>query len=261
MIPRANHANYKRPFYIIFRDTPINQHYRVTSYQSKSNEYSWRPKVHKDARDNYEPMEHFGTFFKHRENSGNILNTSVTTKPHNCTTTHCSSLSLNVSSTKSTSNAQPSYHKFKFYSQSGHKAGSFSWRWPFVDIKYYQNNGSHISNIDFPSEVFHVPRQLFYPLTMRPFGTLWLPSPRDTRSYLKAKYKQFVCQSGAWNHRLERRKNIRIVNCRRLSLYYPFVWRQRHKYGTVEILKIGRRIIHSIAFRYRYKGKNIPFIL
>ena len=153
------------------------------------------------------------------------------------------------------------HHKFKFFRMQSRAAGKSSWKWPYVDIKYYTNNGTHITNIDFESEIFHVPVPLFYPLVMRPFGTVWLPAPKNTRAYLRAKYKRFTCSSSHWNHKLERKKHAKRVNCNNLVKFYPFVWRYRFDGGVLETLKLGHHIVHTLALNDQFQGRYGPFTL
>lgn len=151
------------------------------------------------------------------------------------------------------------FHKFKFFRQGSEAAGSSPWKWPYIDVKYYVNNGSHITNIDFQREVFHVPTDLFYPIVMRPFGTLWLPAPKNSRAYLRAKYNNFTCRSSPWNHKMERRRQIKAINCKKLTKFYPFVWRYRFDGGVLETLKIGHHVLHTVALGEVFQRRYGPF--
>ena len=155
--------------------------------------------------------------------------------------------------------SQQRYHKFKFFYRDAPRAGGRAWRWPFIDVKYYLENRTHVWTLDRRRKV--VPRAVFYPLHSRPLAGLWLPAPRDTRAFLQYKYGRFRCRSHRWSHRHERRARPRKVRCWRLHPYYPFVWRDQSPAGVVESLMMDSRVIHSVVVRETFHNGQRQFEL
>ena len=153
------------------------------------------------------------------------------------------------------------YHKFKFFQNNGTKAGSQGWNWPFIDIKYYMENETHVWNLDTKRRIRYIERFNFYPLHLRPFGSLWLPAPRDTRIYLINKYGRFRCRSSIWNHQKEVRQHSKKVRCWRLSRYYPFVWRDKLEGGVLEVLKVDNKVIQYVGVPESFSILQRPFAL
>lgn len=154
---------------------------------------------------------------------------------------------------------QQRYHKFKFFYRDSPFAGSRSWKWPFIDVKYYLENRTHVWTLDKRSK--WVPRSIFYPLHLRPFASMWLPAPRDTRSFLRNKYGRFRCRSSRWNHRIESRQTPKKVRCWRLHSYYPFVWRDQSPAGVIESLMQDSRVIHSVVVAENFQTWQRQFEL
>ena len=146
------------------------------------------------------------------------------------------------------------YHKVKFYRIANSEPTDYPWRWPFIDIKFYIVIDWAVINIDHRSQVFQVPREYFYPLTMRPFGPLWLPAPKDTQGYLRKKYHKFTCSKRGWNHRLEKPQAKRRLPCSKLTLEYPFVKRRKDSSTgfVIEELRLGLHITHAIRLNQSY---------
>ena len=138
------------------------------------------------------------------------------------------------------------FHKFKFFRSNSSKAGAYQWRWPFIDIKFFNENDTHIWPVDYANVVYHTAKQHFYPLHLRPFGNLWLPSPADTRRFLQNKFKTFRCCSSNWNHETERGQKPAEVSCGDVKAYYPVVHRSAFGQGTVETLKLDKHVVQSL---------------
>ena len=153
------------------------------------------------------------------------------------------------------------YHKFKFFRNNSTFAGEQNWRWPFIDIKYYMENDSHIWNLDSKRRTYYIRRSDFYPLHLRPFASLWLPAPHNTRNFLISKYRRFHCRSSIWNHRKEVKQRSRKVRCWRLSRYYPFVWRDKLEGGVLEVLKVDNKVIQYVGVAESFSISQRPFAL
>ena len=75
------------------------------------------------------------------------------------------------------------FHCFKFFSTGG--AVQRKWRWPFLDVFAFKENSTDIV-IRYERRAVDIKRDRFYPLVRRPFGHLWLPSPKDSNGSLHA---------------------------------------------------------------------------
>ena len=136
---------------------------------------------------------------------------------------------------------RPSYHKHKVYLKTADRISGRPWRWPFVDIKFYKQNSSHVWNFDYHYKSDVVLYSDMYPFHKRPFVGLWLPAPHRTGVFLREKYETFECRTGTWNHRIERNisssSEFVKVNCSTLiDGTYPYVKRIPYKNNTLEMI-------------------------
>ena len=128
---------------------------------------------------------------------------------------------------------------WKFYSPRAARIPGCRWRWPFVDVCFFQQNATHLWEHDgggsgrrrrdaaVPERAF--PRDWVFPTVLRPFQALRLPAPRRTADFLGATYDVAQCAVGHYSHRREEgkdRSEVRTVACRQLHALYPFVRRQ-----------------------------------
>jgi hypothetical protein len=137
------------------------------------------------------------------------------------------------------------YHKFKFFRQRSQQVGDYKWKWPFIDVAYYKENDTHVWEYEYNGVETRIAD--FYPLQLRPFGSLWLPSPYKTREYLRKKYgrQKSMCKLGT-DHQQEQPMEQLEVDCWKLTDDYPFVWRNKSRTGVIETLKINDYIIHQV---------------
>ena len=159
-------------------------------------------------------------------------------------------------------------HILKVYDIRSFHAGEYPWNWPFADVTFYEENDNSVWAAD---NQFKVNRSSFYPLHLRPFSGMWLPSPRDPRLLLQMKYRQFKCKPDNYDHKHEMSLSywnkifpsfIQTVNCRSVVGYYPFVHRTVHKKGVNETLKIGELDIYTVFVDEPHTGKSVqPFNL
>ena len=140
------------------------------------------------------------------------------------------------------------YYQFKFYPRNGYRIGDKTYTWPFIDVKYYEENSTHVWTRELPEEMVVWRRDTLYPLHYRPFGSVWLPSPRDTRSTLLTKYKTLGCRTHYWDHINEIfAEEQREVDCSKLQSFYPFVYRMpANGHGIIETLMVDRNVIHTV---------------
>ena len=144
--------------------------------------------------------------------------------------------------------------KFKFFLKSSKNAGDFQWKWPFIDIKFYKETEDTVYKLDnIHPQHGTIHKRDFFPLHLRPFAGLWLPAPRDTRSWLRKKYAKFICVSHSWDHVKEVRQSRSHVSCSDILGIYPHVHRSKpieagykNRMGVIESLMLGPRILHSV---------------
>mgnify|MGYP001792598640 CR=1 FL=1 len=140
-------------------------------------------------------------------------------------------------------------NRYKFYSNAAKKIPSYFWSWPYIDVCFFGDNGTHLFDMD-PnfSRTFLYDKKLVYPLTWRPFGDLMLKSPRDSAAIVDQTYDIEECQSRSYNHKRQKsmpKSNVTTIDCRVLHGVYPFV-RQSSKNRThIENLYIEDRLLHT----------------
>jgi len=71
-------------------------------------------------------------------------------------------------------------------------AGRYKWKYPFIDISFYDYNDTTVWMID--KNKFTIPSSYFFPLNKRPLGNLWLKAPHNPVAILQSRYKRFKCQ-------------------------------------------------------------------
>ncbi len=121
--------------------------------------------------------------------------------------------------------------------------------WPSLDIFFIQEDKTHAWIWDNPDAV-KIERDRFYPLSRRPFGHLWLPSPRDSNYVLHTLYGNFetVCITNKPKFRGQPIHMGRI-KCDKLRQYYPYVNRRSHISYTEERLMFKDELINSVIIR------------
>ncbi len=157
---------------------------------------------------------------------------------------------------KTISFSNNAFHKFKFYRADSRSAGGYPWKWPFIDIKFFDENSTHIWPVDYSSHRFYTSQRTVYPLHRRPFGKLWLPAPADPHRFLKDKFGHFRCMSGLWNHEKEVDQKPVFVPCKDITPYYPVVHRSRFKNVTLETLKLSDHVIQCLVVNETYSSSR-----
>lgn len=138
----------------------------------------------------------------------------------------------------------------KFFMKSTPKKWKFAWAWPFIDISFYDENSTHAWEIGHENDASRVyPRNETFPLHRRPLGPLWLPCPRDTRTFLmrsiKGPDKTFRCGQQGWQHSRETVFSKNLVSCHHLLKDYAVVHRSAAPGGIIEKLIDGVEVMHS----------------
>ena len=146
-------------------------------------------------------------------------------------------------------------HKWNFENET--KTFNYPWRWPFLDIMFMKENSTHIWTLENRPMYFKL--EEYYPLHVRPFMSMWLPTPHDSRLYLKKKYTTFKCQSHGWDHVAESGKKVEHKECSSFNDIYPRVIRTKHKDGTLEQLKLKESVLYSAYVHEPFTGKVAEF--
>ncbi|XP_046562334.1 uncharacterized protein LOC124271278 [Haliotis rubra] len=126
---------------------------------------------------------------------------------------------------------------WKLYHKKSPKAGSKTWKWPFLDIFFYLEKSSFIQDCKATQKKFN--KSDVFPLIKRPFMGMMLPAPRHTRKVLESTYTIDLCVSNSYDHRLEIPVPVKCVvklPCQFLRDKYPFVTRKNSDNKIVEIL-------------------------
>ena len=116
---------------------------------------------------------------------------------------------------------------WKFYAEAADEIDGYSWRWPFVDVFFFDASSTQVLDHDpFFARDFFYPRAWVFPLVLRPFGKLMLPAPRRTKGVLDVTYNLQECKISHYSHRREKGKDwneIKTVACDDLRPVCPFV--------------------------------------
>ena len=152
------------------------------------------------------------------------------------------------------------YHKFKFFYANREKFPGYDHSWPFIDVVFYKEDDTTIWSVEKWPWNFSTKKEYFYPTHRRPFGNLWLPAPRDTRSFLRSKFSNFRCASHTWNHTQEKPQTAVDFPCHELIDYYPYVLHSDTTSGTLERLVYRESVLHSVLVEEPFDGDE-PFTL
>ncbi|XP_064646241.1 uncharacterized protein LOC135499427 [Lineus longissimus] len=116
------------------------------------------------------------------------------------------------------------------------KEGLGWWMWPYLDIFFFTEDATHIHNVESSARI---EKSDVFPLHERPFGSLWVPCPKNTFKVLKEAYgkeESELCKGYTTE-----------VNCQLLKDLVPFVHRQVVNGALYETLKLGNR---TLAWQY-----------
>ena len=149
------------------------------------------------------------------------------------------------------------FHRDKLYSINNIRNNQ-RWGSPFVDIFWYDVNGTKVSARSYSTMTW---KQIL-PLSFRPLGKRTVPAPYDPVDYLNRMYGsnwRKDCSSGAYDYLHERvkPKEFRVtIKCAALLNTFPFV---RHIQGPADLyckeeLVFKERVLST----YVRSAKNIP---
>ncbi|GFO14690.1 lipopolysaccharide cholinephosphotransferase licd [Plakobranchus ocellatus] len=135
-------------------------------------------------------------------------------------------------------------HYWKLYPSAGDIIEGVPWKWPFLDIFFYDYNLTHLWDIapQYTQE-FTFPKTAVFPLGRRPFMDMSLPVPKEPQTVLDRNYNISECASGGYVHRWERVTHSTNVPCSWLRHMFPFVERVDIKEGCNETLWYKGKIL------------------
>ena len=150
-----------------------------------------------------------------------------------------------------------SEHFFKLFYTHSQRVKTQTWRWPFIDIAIYDEDGAQVKFIE---QCLMFPWNVFYPLIRRPLGPNMLLAPRDTRVVLQEQFHHFQCVSTAWSHRLEVGACRPInIQCEKLWNHYPQVWSKPTNHGVLEKLMLGNKTLNIFEYKNNEYISNRPY--
>ncbi|CAH1797511.1 unnamed protein product [Owenia fusiformis] len=118
---------------------------------------------------------------------------------------------------------------WKFYSKAAGKFTHRSFKWPYIDIFFFEENQTHIwdENPQYKSE-FCFQKTDVFPLQKRPFEGMTLNAPCKTYEVLSTNYDIHMCASRSFSHINELPLftfSQKSVPCKILEDKFPFVKR------------------------------------
>ena len=149
----------------------------------------------------------------------------------------------------------------KIFFSTALNAGIYPWKWPFIDVETYIEDGADRFKLADRSDVnYYWPQESYFPTHLRPFGPLWINSPKDPKTFLKAIYsKPFSCRSSHWDSEKEVLRTVIRADCDLLTNHYPFVKRSPFSNITKETLVMNATEYYNIVVDESYSESNIKF--
>ena len=153
--------------------------------------------------------------------------------------------------------------RLKFFSSLSNSTSSYPWKWPYIDICFFNDNSTHVrdSSGEFSAIVF--PKSITFPLHARPLGTMYMNAPFDSYATLLRTYNDLhLCATHHYSHKTEIGGGaVSKIPCVRLRDSVPFVHRSASSKGIRETLMRGESIIHSMVVDEPRYAVVSPFTL
>ena len=141
------------------------------------------------------------------------------------------------------------YWQWKFWSNNNSVQTGRMWNWPFIDIYFFEDNGTHITDVTYKEPTTFAPRTYVLPVQLGIFENMILPVPRNVNAYLSGFYDiKDTCISNWWNHRDEKPpKHLNmVIPCKMLHHIYPVVYRYQSNGLPYEELRLQNTILYRI---------------
>lgn len=140
-------------------------------------------------------------------------------------------------------------NRYKFYSDNATDIPGYFWKWPYIDVCFFGDNGTHLYDMDPTfSKTFVYDKKDVLPLSRRSFGSLELKVPRNTEKVLSQNYNVNICQTRSYDHQQQasiKPEHVKSVDCSLLYRVYPFVMRtsKNQKQRQTEKLYLNGRVV------------------
>ena len=149
------------------------------------------------------------------------------------------------------------FHKYRSIAVKG-----WRYRWPTIDISFYDENDTHVWERDGRARYHVLPRTLVFPLHPRPFEMLMLPSPYDAFAVLKLLYRDPTCVTLSWVHKTEKHPgSVTRFNCEIVRPFYPFVHRRVNGMCVEESLVLNGTVLYRIPVEEPLYAISKPYRL
>ncbi|XP_036362602.1 uncharacterized protein LOC115216231 [Octopus sinensis] len=147
------------------------------------------------------------------------------------------------------------HFQWKFYNSHTPALLNYKYRWPFIDIFFYQVSNGFVYDVTYKSRKRKFNYHDVFPLKGLAFEGAFLPAPcnvlKSINSWKGA--NQSFCYSGSYAHKIESSKKksyIESIACNDLYPVYPFVFRSSSNSSNVtqvEQLKLGNTVLHTLV--------------
>ena len=141
----------------------------------------------------------------------------------------------------------PNNSLWKFFNNNFSKAGQSDYKWPVIDIFFFQVNETHVNDVTPNRLHFSDPKSDILPLENGIFEGMVFPVPRNMEAYLNRRYKMHgQCLSHHWSHRTESRRKSLRMRCHKLFGVYPIVHQFQFGNTTFEELRLGNKVLYTV---------------
>lgn len=143
----------------------------------------------------------------------------------------------------------PNNFQWKFFYKKLNTLKELPFRWPYIDIFYFEENATHIWDELPPHRTRYYKKSIVFPLYDRPFDAIKLPAPCSIDVFI-GEHPLNDCAASTYNHRMERaipKRFCKRMACSTLYHLHPFVFRTKHnETHHKEELRQNNTIIHEI---------------
>jgi hypothetical protein len=138
-------------------------------------------------------------------------------------------------------------NRIKMWSEHSPIQSPYSWKWPYIDVVFFQNNATHIwDKAEEFSETKYKMTDVF-PLHKRPFENMWFNAPHNiVNMYMLYFEKPEWCTTWWYAHKYEKSGKMIGFNCSELAPYFPFVHRDIVNGTMRETLRLNDIVVNSV---------------
>ena len=141
----------------------------------------------------------------------------------------------------------PNNSLWKFFNNNFARAGQSEYKWPVIDIFFFQVNETHVNDVTPNMFLFSDPKSDILPLENGIFEGMVFPVPRHMEAYLNRRYTmRGQCLSTQWSHRTESQRNSLRMPCHKLFGVYPVVHQFQVGNTTFEELRLGNKVLYTV---------------